>query len=100
MILAAMVFAANSEFFIISSIDLSKNRVLLKRPTEVSVVAAITPATDIRGEHGERLRFADLRAGDTLYAVAKADPNGQLVLTTIRLGPMTVSELRRRYLQR
>jgi hypothetical protein len=102
MILAAMLMAAAmngapaDEFFIISSVDLSRNRIVLKRPTEVSVLATITAATTIRGEHGETLRPNDLRSGDTVYAVVRMQPEG-ILLVSMRRGPMTLEELRRRY---
>ena len=101
MILAAMLMAASmhapaDEFFIISSVDLSRNRVVLKRPTEVSVLATITPSTAVRGEHGESLHANDLRSGDTVYAVVRTQPDG-IVLVSVRRGPMTLEELRRRY---
>jgi len=104
MILAAILMAAAmnappDEFFIISSVDLSRNRVVLKRPTEVSVLATITPSTAIRGEHGEMLHANDLRSGDTVYAIVKPLPDG-ITLVSIRRGPMTREELRRRYLFR
>jgi hypothetical protein len=105
MIVAAMLMAtalnvpANTEFFIVSSIDLPKNRVVLKRPTEVTVLATITPSTELRGEHGEHLRPADLRSGDTVYAVVRTEADGSLVLISVRRGPMTLEELHRRYLR-
>ena len=104
MILAAMLMAAAlnvppDEFFIVSSVDISRNRVVLKRPSEVSVLATITPATVIHGEHGEALHPSDLRSGDTVYAVVRTQPQG-IVLVSVRRGPMTLDELRRRYLFR
>ena len=102
MILAAMLMAAAmtsapaDEFFIVSSVDLSRNRVVLKRPTEVSVLATITPSTTVRGEHGETLHANDLRSGDTVYAVVKTQGGG-IELVSVRRGAMTVEELRRRY---
>jgi len=102
MILAATLMAAAmnappDEFFIISSVDLSRNRVVLKRPTEVSVVATISASTTVRGEHGESLHASDLRSGDTVYAVVKTQPDG-ITLISVRRGAMTLEELRRRYL--
>lgn len=104
MILAALLMAAAmnhpaDEFFIVSSIDLPRNRVVLKRPTEVSVLATLTPSTTIRGEKGEALHVSDLRSGDTVYAVVKTETGG-IVLVSVRRGPMTLDELRRRYLFR
>jgi len=96
---AAMVVPLNEEFFIVSSIDVAQSRLLLKRPTEVTVPATITSSTRIHGERGESLRLSDLRSGDTVYAVTSKLPNGQLMITSLRRGPMTVEELHRRYLR-
>jgi len=97
MLMAAAMNAPADEFFIISSVDLSRNRIVLKRPTEVSVLATITPSTTVRGEHGETLHASDLRSGDTIYAVVKTQSDG-IALISVRRGAMTLEELRRRYL--
>ncbi|HUJ15574.1 MAG TPA: hypothetical protein VL284_17440 [Thermoanaerobaculia bacterium] len=99
MILALLLAASlvpKDQFFIISSIDAAKSQLVLKRPTETTALATLTPSTEIRGEHGEKLGVTDLRSGDTVYAVVK-DENGVLVLVSVRRGPMTVEELHRRY---
>jgi hypothetical protein len=92
MILAPLLLA--TEFFIVSSVDTSHARVVLKRPTEVTVVVTVPATTPIRTEHGQPLHLGDLRSGDTIYAVV----NSAGVATSIRRGPMTMEELRRRYL--
>ena len=99
MIFAAILFAAITaqppdEFFIVSSVDAPHARVVMKRPTDVTAVVTVPPDAKIRGEHGEPLHLTDLRSGDTVYAVVS--PN--LVVSSIRRGPMTPEELRRRYL--
>jgi hypothetical protein len=103
LIAAPLLFGAASspaadEFFIISSVDVARSRLVLKRPTEVTVVMNVTGRTTMRGERGELLRLGALRAGDTIYAMARTNPNGELNASSIRRGPMTLEELHRRYL--
>jgi len=101
-ILIADVTAAaptrNDEFFIVSSIDAAHSRLILKRPTDVTVTMRVTAGTQIRDERGAAKKLADLRAGDTAWITATRDPAGELTAVLVRLGPMTVEELQRRYL--
>lgn len=85
------------EFFIISSLNLQKDEMVLKMPTEVTMQMLVTDKTSIVDEHGKHIRIADLRAGDTAY-ITYAQHGGEAEALSIRLGPMTVQELRRRYL--
>jgi len=91
--------AAGDEFFIVSSIDVAHGRIILKRPTEVTVALRVTERTDYRDEQGKPLRLADLRAGDTAYIRFARDAAGGPTALQVRLGPMTVEELQRRYLK-
>jgi hypothetical protein len=86
-------------FFIVSSVDAKKNQIVLKLPTEVTEVVEVTPATIYRDEAGKPLKIEDLRAGDTVYATLRRNARAALVVVKIRLGPMTLEELRRRYLR-
>lgn len=95
MILAAVFL---DQFFIISSVDATHGRAVFKQPTEVTQLVNIPREAMLRGEHGETIHLADLRAGDTIFAVVKRSPNGQFVASSIRRGPMTPEELRKRYL--
>lgn len=99
MILAGLLLAAalKDEFFIISSVDAAHNRIVVKRPTEVTAVMTVAPNATLRGEKGEALHVVDFRAGDTVYAVVIPSADG-LTATHIRRGGMTREELRRRYL--
>ncbi|HEX3526391.1 MAG TPA: hypothetical protein VH988_04925 [Thermoanaerobaculia bacterium] len=90
----------NDEFFIVSSIDAAHSRLILKRPTDVTVTVRVTAATQIRDEHGQAKKLADLRAGDTAWITATRDSTGELTAMLVRLGPMTVEELQRRYLSK
>ena len=86
------------DFFIVSSIDLAKKQILLKRPTEVTELMRVDGETRYLEERGKTIRLTDLRAGDTVYIVSK--PNGdQPVAVTIQKGPMTVEVLRERFLK-
>ena len=89
--------APPDEFFIISSVDTAKSTMVLKRPTEVTLVMGFTAKTRCFNEQGKPIRATDLRAGDTVFIASERDGAG-LVATSIRRGAMTLPELRRRYL--
>ncbi|HVC00258.1 MAG TPA: hypothetical protein VNJ12_13135 [Candidatus Dormibacteraeota bacterium] len=86
------------EFFLISSLNMQKHELVLKLPTEVTMQMSITDKTPIVDEHGKPLRMADLRSGDTVYITYRQNGAGAEALS-IRLGPMTIEELHRRYLK-
>lgn len=90
---------AADSFFIISSVDAKKHQIVLKLPSEVTEVVEVTPKTIYRDEQERPLKFEDLRAGDTVYAVVVPNAEGKLKVTSIRRGAMTVEELHRRYLK-
>jgi hypothetical protein len=92
--------AIRDEFFVVSSIDVGKRRLVLKRPSEVTVVVLVNDRTTYRAEDGRPLTLSDLRAGDTLYIVLGSDAGVEKTAVSIRRGPMTVEELQRRYLSR
>jgi hypothetical protein len=83
------------EFFILSSVDAARSRIVLKRPTEVTVPMQVNGQTTYRDEKGKSLRLADLRTGDTLYVTFRQDAAGEPTALRVRLGPMTVQEMRR-----
>jgi hypothetical protein len=90
--------SANEDFFIVSSIDLGKGTMVLKRPTEVTLTMRVTPKTHCSDERGKPIQLGSFRAGDTVFIASAPDPSGQLVATTIRQGVMTLPELQKRYL--
>ena len=96
---AAPAPASSEEFFIVSSVDAGKSTMVLKRPTEVTLIMRVTEKTRCRSEQGTTIRFTDLRAGDTIFIVSERDASGQPVASSIRQGPMTVKELHQRYLR-
>lgn len=90
--------APADSFFIVSSVNAQKQQMVLKLPTEVTKLVQVTPSTAYRDEQGRPLKFDDLRAGDTIYAVLKQDGKGNPIVVSVRRGPMTLEELHRRYL--
>jgi len=86
------------DFFIVSSIDLAKRQILLKRPTEVTELMRVDGETRYFEEGGKPMRLAELRAGDTVFIMSKPTV-GQPVAVTIHKGPMTLDVLRERYLK-
>jgi len=96
--LCAISPTAADEFFIVSSIDAAHSRLILKRPTDVTVTVRVTAGTRILDEQGKERHLADLRAGDTAWITATRGAAGELTAVLVRLGPMTVEELQRRYL--
>ena len=89
---------AQGDFFIVSSIDLAKKQILLKRPTEVTELMGVDGQTRYFEENGKTIRLTDLRAGDTVYIMSR--PSGtQSVAVAIHKGPMTLDMLRERYLK-
>ena len=93
--LPAAAAGDHEEFFILSSVDAARNRVVLKRPTEVTLVMQVTAQTVYRDEQGKTLRLGDLRTGDTLYITFRQSPAGEPTALRVQLGPMTVQEMRR-----
>jgi hypothetical protein len=87
---------AKGDFFIVSSIDLAKQQILLKRPTEVTELMRVDGETHYFEESGKPMRLADLRAGDTVFILSKP-AGGQPVAAAIHKGPMTLDVLRERY---
>jgi len=88
----------DEDFFIVSSVDVPQKRLVLKRPSEVTVLVRVTDKTTYRSEQNRPLQLADLRAGDTVFVRLGTGSDSDLV-RTIRKGPMTPEELRRRYLR-
>lgn len=89
----------DEQFFIVSSADLAKQQIVLKQPTEVTLLVRVDDKTSYLSEQGTPLKLADLRAGDTVWAILKPAPDGPPLVLRIRKGPMTLEELHRRYVK-
>jgi hypothetical protein len=90
--------SSDEQFFIISSVDLKKDQLVLKRPTEVTVLMDVNNKTVVLDEKGKPLHLKDLRAGDTVFVTSRKDNDDTPVATRIRKGYMTPEEVHRRYL--
>jgi|SRR6516164_651321 hypothetical protein len=90
--------SAKGDFFIVSSVDLGKKQILLKRPTEVTELMRVDGDTRYLDEQGKSIRLTDLRAGDTVFITSKQSGGSSLALA-IRKGAMTLDVLRERYLK-
>jgi hypothetical protein len=90
--------SSDEQFFIISSVDLKRNQLVLKRPTEVTVLMDVNDKTVVLDEKGKPLHLKDLRAGDTVFVTSRKDDDDTPLATRIRKGYMTPEEVHRRYL--
>ncbi|PYV35360.1 MAG: hypothetical protein DMG22_02570 [Acidobacteria bacterium] len=97
--LAGDAQAGGEDFYIVSTVDLNRKQIVLKRPTEVTVLMQVTDKTAFTNLEGKRIQLKDLRAGDTVFARAVTDAQGKLVASSIRIGIMTQRELYNRYLK-
>jgi hypothetical protein len=86
------------EFLIVSSIDPSKSQVLLKRPTEVTLLMKIIDKTVILDATNRPLHLTDLHAGDTVWVTPSSSDDKGPIAIRIRRGPMTVELLHRYFL--
>jgi hypothetical protein len=86
------------EFFIVSSVDITKRQLLLKEPTEITQLIQVNEKTRYTDRTGKSMQFADLRAGDTIYIRSTTTSAGR-VAVSIRKGPMTLQELQQHYLK-
>ena len=83
-------------FFIVASVDRARSQILLKRPTEVTIMMKVDAKTQYVDEAGKPIHLADLQTGATVWVIAPA--GDQPTATHIRKGPMTVAELHQLYL--
>jgi len=86
------------EFFIVSSVDITKKQLLLKEPTEITQLIQVNDKTRYVEKDGKPMHFGDLRAGDTIY-IKSSNTSAGRVAVSIRKGPMTLQELQRHYLK-
>lgn len=85
------------EFFIISSVNVAKNQLVLKHPTEVTESMLVNEKTTCLNELGKDFACKDLRAGDTVYITSGRGDRGARTAVRIRVGPMTIEEVHRKY---
>jgi len=88
---------AGEQFFIVASVDLQKSQLLLKYPTEVTLLVRTTDQTRLLDDAGMPIKLSDFRAGDTVW-VTSAGSGDSALATKVRKGQMTVADLHRYYL--
>lgn len=89
--------ASGEQFFIVASLDLQKSQLLLKYPTEVTLLVRVDNSTKFADESGKSIKLSDLRAGDTVWVVS-ANGKDEAAAISVRKGQMTVADLHRYYL--
>jgi hypothetical protein len=87
--------SAGEKFYIVASLDQSKSQLLLKLPSEVTMLMGVTPTTPIQDENGAPLKLSDLRTGDTVWVTSSGS---DAAAAHIRKGRMTIADLHRYYL--
>jgi hypothetical protein len=85
------------QFFIVASLDLQKQQLLLKYPTEVTLLVKATDQTKFVDDSGNAMKLSDFRAGDTVWLTSGKGSDGAVALK-VRKGQMTVADLHRYYL--
>jgi hypothetical protein len=91
--------ARGEEFFIIASVDTQKSQLLMKRPTEVTVLILTNERTEFFAEDGARIKLSDLRSGDTVWVHIAPAPESKQLALRLRKGPMTLADLHGLYLE-
>ena len=89
--------AAGEQFFIIGSVDLTQQQILLKWPTEVTLLLKVTPNTKFESESDKPLKLSDFRAGDTVW-VTYSGTGTDATAVHVRAGIMSVDDLHKYYL--
>jgi hypothetical protein len=88
---------AGEQFFIVASLDLQQKQLLLKYPTEVTLLVKATDQTKFVDDSGKSMKLSDLRAGDTVWLTSSGSGTDTTALK-VRKGEMTVADLHRYYL--
>jgi hypothetical protein len=88
---------SGEQFFIVASLDLQKQQLLLKYPTEVTLLVKATDQTKFVDDSGNAMKLSDFRAGDTVWLTSGKTSDGAVALK-VRKGQMTVADLHRYYL--
>lgn len=89
--------AAGEHFFIIGSVDQPQQQILLKWPTEVTLLLKVTPDTKFVSEAGKPLKLADFRAGDTIWVIYRGSGD-TATAEHVRAGIMSVADLHKYFL--
>ena len=88
---------AGEQFFIVASVDLQKSQLLLKYPTEVTLLMHVGDSTKFVDDSGQPLKLSDFRAGDTVWVNSRTSGE-EITAARVRKGGMNVADLHRYYL--
>ena len=88
---------AGEHYFIIGSVDQSQQQILLKRPSEITLLLKVSPETKFVSESGKPLKLSDFRAGDTAW-VTYSGTGSDATAVHVRAGGMSVSDLHKYFL--
>ena len=86
------------DFYIVSSISMSAKQIVLKLPTEVTLLVQTNAQSQFLDETAKPLTLKDLRAGDTVFVVLQKSSGGTPVVQKLQRGGMTVQELHKKYM--
>jgi hypothetical protein len=89
--------ASGEQFFIVASIDRQNDQLLLKRPTEVTVLVKVDSKTKYFNDQGKPTPLSTFRAGDTVWAKV-TDSQTDPIVIEMREGEMTLADLHKYYL--
>lgn len=89
--------ASGEQFFIVASIDRQNEQLLLKRPTEVTVLVKVDSKTKYFNDQGKPTPLTTFRAGDTVWAKV-TDSQTDPTVIEMREGEMTLADLHKYYL--
>lgn len=90
--------SATDDFFIISSVDKAHNALILLRPNQLTATIGVTDKTQLLDDQGKPMKLADLRTGDTIFINYTSKPDGTMTASRVRMGVMTMAEMRKRYM--
>jgi hypothetical protein len=86
------------DFYIVSSISIAQKQIVLKLPTEVTLLVQTNAQTQFLDETGKPLTLKDLRAGDTVFVVVQKTATGAPIVQRLQRGGMTVDLLHKKYM--
>ena len=85
--------ATGEQFFIIASVDLQKSQVLLKYPTEVTLLAHVDDKTKYLDSAGKPAKLSSLRAGDTVWVTLSNGASGAAAVDSFHVSKSWVSKV-------
>jgi hypothetical protein len=88
---------AGEHYYIIGSVDQSQQQILLKQPTEITILLKVSPDTQFVSGAKKPLKLSDFRAGDTVW-VTYTGTGADATAKHVRAGGMSVPDLHKYFL--